>query len=76
GSGGGQLNPATVRHLPAAVQHDVFYAIAHAVTGVFWWVVPASAVVFVLALLIKEVPLRSSQAPAQEAPAQELAEQH
>ena len=75
GSGGGQLNPATVKHLPAAVQHDVFYGIAHAVTGVFWWVVPAAGVVFVLALLIKEVPLRG-RAPAQEAPAQELAQQH
>jgi EmrB/QacA subfamily drug resistance transporter len=75
GSGGGQLNPATVTHLPAVVRHDVFAAITHAVTSVFWWVVPAAGLVFLLSLLIKEVPLRG-RAAAQEAPAPELAEQH
>jgi EmrB/QacA subfamily drug resistance transporter len=65
---GGQLSPVVVKHLPAAVKHDVFSAITTAVTGVFWWVVPAAAAVFVLALLIKEVPLRSEvQAPESQA---------
>jgi EmrB/QacA subfamily drug resistance transporter len=63
--GGGQLNPVAVNHLPAAVRHDVFYAITHAVTGVFWLVVPATAIVFVLAWFIKEVPLRGRTAQQQ-----------
>jgi predicted MFS family arabinose efflux permease len=68
---GGQLDPATVNHLPLLVRHDVFVAITHAVTGVFWLVAPASVIVFALAWLIKEVPLRG-RAPAEEKPAPEL----
>jgi EmrB/QacA subfamily drug resistance transporter len=66
---GGQLDPATVSSLPAAVKHDVFYAIAHAVQGVFIWALPAAALIFVLALFIKEVPLRG-RAPAGETASQ------
>jgi MFS family permease len=61
---GGQLDPATVNQLPAPVRHDVFYAIAHAVQVVFVWAAPAAVLVFGLALLIKEVPLRG-RTPAQ-----------
>jgi EmrB/QacA subfamily drug resistance transporter len=69
---GGQLNPVTVKHLPAPVRHDVFFAIAHAIDGVFFWAVPAAIAVFVLAWFIKEVPLRSSVAPPpKEEPASE-----
>src|SRR5215471_20309907 len=64
---GAQLNPATVNHLPALVRGDFFVAITHAVTGVFWLVVPAAAIVFLLAWLIKEVPLRG-RAPVAEEP--------
>jgi MFS family permease len=64
GTGGGQLDPATVNQLPAPVRHDVFYAIAHAVQVVFVWAAPAAVLVFGLALLIKEVPLRG-RTPAQ-----------
>ncbi len=71
-SGGGQLDPVTVNHLPAPVKHDVFFAIAHAIQGVFIWALPAAIVVFVLAWFIKEVPLRSSVAPPpKEEPASE-----
>ena len=69
---GGSLDPATVNSLPAAVRHDVFYGIAHAVQGVFVWVTPAAVIVFALALLIKEVPLRSGGAPSAEDPAPEV----
>jgi EmrB/QacA subfamily drug resistance transporter len=65
---GGQLNPVTVDHLPLLVRHGVFVAITHAVTGVFWLVVPAAVVVFGLSWFIKEVPLRG-RAPAAEQPA-------
>ena len=67
---GGQLDPATVDSLPAAVKHDVFFAITHAIQGVFIWAVPAAAVIFVLAWFIKEVPLRG-RAPADPAPSQQ-----
>src|SRR5262245_4887158 len=68
---GAQINPATVNHLPVLVREDFFVAITHAVTGVFWLVVPAAAIVFLLAWLIKEVPLRG-RAPVEEKPAPEL----
>jgi len=48
----------------------VFNAIAHAVQGVFTWVTPAAVLLFVLALFIKEVPLRG-RAPSAEKPAPE-----
>ncbi|HEY8045938.1 MAG TPA: MFS transporter, partial [Streptosporangiaceae bacterium] len=60
---GGQFDPATVRSLPAAIQHDVYYAISYAIHGVFLWAIPASALAFVLAWFIKEVPLRGRTAP-------------
>ena len=64
---GGSFDPAQVASLPPAVQHAVFNAVAHGVQGVFWAVLPASILVFVLALFIKEVPLRGRAAPGGEA---------
>jgi EmrB/QacA subfamily drug resistance transporter len=64
---GAQINPATVNHLPVLVREDFFVAITHAVTGVFWLVVPAAAIVFLLAWLIREVPLRG-RAPVEQEP--------
>ena len=60
---GGQLDPATVDSLPAQIKHDVFFAIAHATQTVFIWALPAAVLIFVLALFIKEVPLRGRVAP-------------
>jgi EmrB/QacA subfamily drug resistance transporter len=60
---GSSLDPATVDSLPAAIRHDVFFAIANAVHSVFIWAVPASLAIFVLAVFIKEVPLRGRAAP-------------
>jgi len=48
----------------------VLYAIAHAVQGVFIWALPAPLIIFVLALFIKEVPLRG-RAPADESATQQ-----
>jgi EmrB/QacA subfamily drug resistance transporter len=67
---GGQLDPALVNSLPPATRHEVFYAISHAIQGVFVWVVPATVVIFVVALFIKEVPLRG-RAPGTGNPAPE-----
>jgi EmrB/QacA subfamily drug resistance transporter len=66
---GGQLNPATVAGLPPAVRHDVFFAIAHAIDGVFIWSLPAMAAALVVALFIKEIPLRGQAGAPGEAPA-------
>jgi len=64
---GGQLDPATVASLPAPVRREVFYAIAHAVQGVFTWAIPAVVLTFVLAWFIKEVPLRGREPAAEPA---------
>ena len=64
--GGESLNPVELTHLPAAIQHEVFAAITYAIQGVFWWAVPAALVVFVLAWLITDVPLRGRAAPEQQ----------
>jgi EmrB/QacA subfamily drug resistance transporter len=60
---GGQFNPATVAGLPPAIRHDVFYAIAHAIDGVFIWAVPAMVAALVVALFIKEITLRGTPEP-------------
>jgi hypothetical protein len=60
-----------VTSLPPAVREVVYNGIAHAVQTVFLWVTPASVLVFLLALLIKEVPLRGRGAPGEEVAAPE-----
>src|SRR5215831_17469321 len=55
-----QLNPVTVQQLPGQLRDAVFYAISHGIDTVFIWAAPASLIVFGLAWLIKEIPLRGS----------------
>jgi EmrB/QacA subfamily drug resistance transporter len=65
---GNQINPASVQHLPALVRGVVFSGISHGVDTVFIWAAPATVVVFLLAWMIKEIPLRGhaeSTGPAQ-----------
>jgi EmrB/QacA subfamily drug resistance transporter len=64
---GGSFDPAQVMTLPPAVRQVVFSAVAHGVSDVFWAVLPASILVFILALFIKEVPLRGRAAPGADA---------
>src|SRR5712691_6568096 len=45
---GGQLNPAVVQHLPAALRDAVLFSISHGVDTVFLWAAPASVLVFLL----------------------------
>jgi len=68
--GGADLDPATVNSLSGPVRQDVFVAIAHAVQGVFMWALPAAVLIFVLALFIKEVPLRG-RAPVEQPASQQ-----
>jgi EmrB/QacA subfamily drug resistance transporter len=66
GGSGVNLDPATINHMPAAVKNAAFQAISHAIVGVFWWSIPATVAVFVLALFVKEIPLRGRIEPAGE----------
>lgn len=62
----GQLDPATINQLPALIRHAAFVGISHGIDGVFIWAVPTAALVFVLAWLIKEIPLRGqNESPAE-----------
>jgi hypothetical protein len=65
---GASFDPTVVASLPLAVREVVFRAVAHGEDAVFTWVLPASVVVFVLALFIKQVPLRG-RAPSETASA-------
>jgi len=58
-----------VAGLPPTVRHGVFFAIAHAIDGVFIWSLPAMAAALVVALFIKEIPLRGQAGTPGEAPA-------
>jgi hypothetical protein len=60
---GGSLGVAAFGAIFARKLTDVFFAIAHAVQSVFIWALPAAVLIFVLALFIKEVPLRGRIAP-------------
>ena len=52
------LDPATINNLPAVIKEAAFFALSKGLDAVFWWTIPASALVFVLALCVKEIPLR------------------
>jgi hypothetical protein len=68
---GNNINPQTVTHLPGPVRDAVFYSIAHGIDAVFLLAAPAAAIVFGLAWLIKEIPLRGSAPTAGSAPSHE-----
>jgi MFS family permease len=68
----GSLDPATINSLPAAIRDVAFFGIAKGLDAVFLWVLPASALVFVLALFVKEIPLRGRAAPESGGPAEAL----
>jgi EmrB/QacA subfamily drug resistance transporter len=69
---GASLDPTAVTSLHGPVKEAALNAIAQAVHAVFLWAIPATVLVFVLALFIKEVPLRGRTAPGEDtAPAPE-----
>jgi EmrB/QacA subfamily drug resistance transporter len=70
----GTLDPATINSLPAAIRDIAFFGIAKGLDAVFLWVLPASALVFLLALFVKEIPLRGRDTGADRPPAAEMAE--
>ncbi|WP_222850009.1 MDR family MFS transporter [Trebonia kvetii] len=68
---GTSLDPSQVSNLQGPVKEAVFAGIAQAVHTVFLWAVPFTVLVFVLALFIKEVPLRGRVTPGEQQPAAE-----
>jgi hypothetical protein len=65
---GASFDPTQVSLLPHAVREIVFRAVTHGEDAVFLAVLPASVIVFALALFIKQVPLRG-RAPSEGAAA-------
>ncbi len=61
--GGGHVDPAGLKLLPPSVSEALFHGISTALSHVFVWAIPFAAVIAVLAVLIKEIPLRGG-APA------------
>jgi MFS family permease len=59
-SGGVNIRPAQVHALPPAVRHDFLTAFVNALQPVFLVGAGLTALTFVLALLLKEVPLRAT----------------
>jgi EmrB/QacA subfamily drug resistance transporter len=58
--GGANIRPAEVHALPPAVRHDFLLEFVNALQPVFLVGAGLTAVTFVLALLLKEVPLRAT----------------
>jgi hypothetical protein len=56
-------SPAAIRALPAPVANGVISSLEVAVQTVFWWSVPMMLVGFILALFLKEIPLRDTVGP-------------
>jgi len=54
-------SPARLRALPPAVHTGLVEAISRSLHSVFVWAIPFGVVAFVIALLLREVPLRESQ---------------
>jgi hypothetical protein len=63
-SGGVNVSPARVHALPAGVRHDFLVAFVGALQPVFLVGAALTAVTFVLAWMLKEVPLRATMADA------------
>jgi EmrB/QacA subfamily drug resistance transporter len=57
-------NPAALKHQPAVVRDVVRFAFSDSLHVVFLAAVPFAVLAFVLALMLREVPLRTSMAPA------------
>ena len=57
-SGGGQVDPSKLQNMPAGLRDALFHGIASSLSTVFIWAIPFAVVVAVLAVFIKEIPLR------------------
>ena len=66
------ITPQGLAQLPAPLRHVIALAFAHALPPLYAYLIPLLAVAFVLALILKEIPLRTRarRDAAQAAPAQ------
>ena len=55
----GSITPHGLSALPAPVKHDIVVSFADALPPIYAYLVPLMAVAFVLALALKEIPLRT-----------------
>jgi EmrB/QacA subfamily drug resistance transporter len=62
-SGGGRVDPATLKQLPAPIRTAFMDSLASAISHVFGWAVLFAVALPVLALFIKEIPLRGRIEP-------------
>jgi hypothetical protein len=60
-SGGGRVDPAALKQLPTAVRTGFLESLASAISNVFVWAIVFAVAVPVLAVFIKEIPLRGRQ---------------
>jgi EmrB/QacA subfamily drug resistance transporter len=65
GGGSGQVDPTALNRLPDSVRMPFYHAISAGLAEVFVWAIPFAAMVGVLALLVREIPLRSGDTAAQ-----------
>jgi EmrB/QacA subfamily drug resistance transporter len=61
-SGSGRVDPASLRQLPAPVLSDFLGSLASAISNVFAWAIFFAVAVPLLAVFIKQVPLRGRDA--------------
>jgi predicted MFS family arabinose efflux permease len=65
------LDPQSFAGMNPAQRALAFVGISHGLDAVFWWAIPVTAAVFVLALWVKEIPLRGRIEPtAEQVPAE------
>ena len=56
-------DPRLVKELPEPQKTSVLNALSDSITGTFKWTIPAMILIFVLASMVKEVPLRQTIGP-------------
>ncbi len=61
-SAGSRLDPAALKALPAQLRTGFLDSLASSMSHVFWWATAIAVVVPVLALFVREVPLRAGPA--------------
>jgi EmrB/QacA subfamily drug resistance transporter len=62
--GGTQMNPAALARMPDAMRGGLLESLASSISGVFLWAIAFAVVVPILAVFIKEIPLRGGNSVA------------
>jgi len=70
----GTANPAQIQKLPPALSHIIFAAFVHAFQGLFIWTIPIGILILIVALFLRETPLRTTHHPDNDISAHVIAE--